>query len=218
MAALTGRRGWQQGQAMIEPQAQGIPGWLKLAGGLLLLLGLLGATLVASGLFDPRPGSDLGPVLTPGRVTIPAGAAQTTWLTNTLRLDQPFSLRLTAALATGEADSGYGVALGGPAAEWVVALSPLGYVAIWQTVAGQRVDVLPWQTWPHARPGTTSNEFQLDVQAGQMTVRINRERLWQGEWPPAGLPASGQVGLYAQSFGDSATFDFQALAIGDWAP
>lgn len=203
---------------MNEAQADGVPGWLKLAGGLLLLLGLLGVALVASGLFDPRPGTDFGPVLTPGRIAIPAGAAQTTWLTNTLPLDQPFSLRLTAALAAGEADSGYGIALGSPASEWVVALSPLGYVAIWQTVAGQREEVLPWQTWPHARPGTASNEFQLDVQAGQMTVRINREWLWQGVWPPAGLPASGQVGLYAQSFGDSAAFDFLALQLAGGLP
>jgi hypothetical protein len=65
---------------------------------------------------------------------------------------------------------------------------------------------LPWQTWPHVRPEV--NEIWLDVEGDGLTVRVNREFLWEGE-----VEMGGQVGLWLESYGGAAAVSFQELKL-----
>lgn len=173
--------------------------------------------LILAGLFAPKPlGAFVGerPLST---LMIPGGTHRIEWLAELLP-PAPYSLRLTAAYGEGEMDVGYGLALGVPADHLVVAVSPLGYVSVWRHVEGETAVILPWQPWPHVRPGQGANEIWLDVdeggegrENGRLTIRINREQLWSGEI----RPLSGGIGLAGESFGETFTIDFQTLAL--WA-
>ena len=168
--------------------------------------------LIAAGAFDPRPHGPLAGSARPGPLARD-GRGETT-------LPQPapfaappaaYSVRLTAAFVAGEQDSGYGLALGEEGA-LTVAVSPLGEAAVWTTAAPGATPryLVPWQPWPHVRPGAAGNEIWLDVAGNQqVTVWINRERLWQG---PAGALAPAAA-LWLASFGGPVTVDFQTL---DW--
>lgn len=194
-----------------KPQAAGRV--LRLAAVTLVVGGAALVLLIALGAFDPRP---LGP---------PAGSDRPGPLSLAVRGEMlrpqpwPFaatparrSIHLTAAYVAGEADSGYGLALGEQGA-LTVAVSPLGEVAVWEATAGAAPRYwLPWQPWPHVRPGAATNELWLDVDTTggptRVTAWINRERLWQGEV----APLSGTVALWLGSFGGPVTVDFAALA------
>jgi hypothetical protein len=220
---------------MENEEERALPPWtwrvLGVAAVGLLLTAVLGIGLISAEVFDPKPFGQLQEEVTPGERALAAGKRQLDWLDMALP-PEPFSLRLTAAHAGGERDIGYGIALGGAEANVVVAVSPLGYVAIWEQVDGESVVQMPWQTWPHVHrdgghvPGTSEvpgasssqmrgegepNELQLDVSEGQLSVRINRELLWEGEWRES---ASG-VGLYLESFGEATRVDFRQLELFD---
>ena len=121
-----------------------------------------------------------------------------------------YSLRLTAAREDGETDIGYGLALGDENEYLAVAVSPLGYLSVWQKSGAETDTILPWQTWPHVGRGLEPNEIWLDSEEnGRLTIRINREFLWEGEIEPP----SGQIGLIGESFGETAVVDFQAVRI-----
>jgi hypothetical protein len=169
--------------------------------------------LIALGFFDPKPFGSLirtdrpGIYSTTNEEILPQSSP---WPS-----DEPpgqFSVRLTAASAGGELDSGYGLALGDDARRLVVAVSPLGYVAIWEeTVGGDPVYRQPWQTWPHARTEGQPNELWLDVATAgdkaEIMTWINRELLWRGEL----ALSSPAVSLWLDSFGAATTVDFQQL-------
>jgi len=191
---------------------------LRVAALALLVIAVIAVTLITAGAFDPQPFGQRVAVEQPGPRTLTDEAeavapltapwATATWATPPNR----FSIRLTAAHATGESDSGYGLTLGDDDGRLVVALSPLGYVTVREERAGAEPVVhLPWQTWPHVRPGTAANEIWLDVENGDgratVTVWINRELLWQG----AVDVAPRQIGLYQTTFGESATVDFSRV-------
>jgi hypothetical protein len=97
--------------------------------------------------------------------------------------------------------------LGEAGTRLTVGVSPLGYVAVWQT-GDQATRFIPWQTWPHVRPAQEDNEIQVDVVGEAVTVRVNHERLWQGTVAPPGR----RLGLYAESFGGAATVDFRTVS------
>ncbi len=174
----------------------------------LLLGAVAGIALISAGIFDPKPLGPLQRQLTPGERVLAAGERRLEWLEEPLP-QAPFSARLTAAHVAGERDVGFGLALGGTQAHLVVAVSPLGYVAVWEEEAGQRVAHMPWQTWPHVNGGGEPNEIHLDVQDGQISARLNRELLWQGAWQGA----EGNVGLYVESFGEPTRIEFGELAL-----
>lgn len=180
----------------------------------LVALVVLFIALSAAGTFDPQPLDSLRQSDQPGGHELPgAGEAfipqPAPWPAN--GPPQRFSLRLTAAHAGGETDSGYGLALAGEAARLVVAVSPLGYVTVREETGGERRDHLPWQPWPHVRLAEDRNEIWLDVandDAGaHITAWINREQLWQGAvgWSPS------EIELWLGSFGGPASVDFSAL-------
>lgn len=184
------------------------PLWLRAAAVLLPTTAVVALLLIAAGAFDPQP---LGP-LTQQRalpsLTLPAQTDQIIWLDEPLSA-LPLSVRLTAAYAEGESDVGYGLALGDETAYLAAAVSPLGYVAVWEIVDGRRVAHVPWQPWPHVRPGAAPNEVWIDWRDGRARVRLNRELLWEGEI----TVDDGRVGLVGESFGDAAVVDFRTLEL-----
>ncbi len=185
---------------------------LRLAALGLLALSALVVALIAAGVFDLRP---YGPLLrsdAPGVRTLPATGAATfpqsaPWAAPPGR----YSVRLRAAYVDGQADIGYGLALGDAAGRLVVAVSPFGYVSVWEERGGETINHLPWQPWPHVGIAQAENEVWLDVVTSgarsQVTARVNREQLWQGEIERL----SPQVGLWLGSFDGPAIVDFRAL-------
>lgn len=188
--------------------------WLR-AIGIVVVFGTLGlAGLIAVGVFDPQSAGSVAVSIVPGEVTVGADDEIVVWqpdTTNAPAVAQTW--RLSAAHSHGELDMGYGLVIGNDNRALVVAVSPLGYAAVWErNAAGDRSPVwFPWQVWPHVAAGDAANEIWVDVtpQEGQdvVTVRIDRELLWAGQV----APLSDRVGLWAGSFGDEATVDFQQL-------
>lgn len=186
---------------------------LNRAAGALFILAATAVALIAFGAFDPRP---FGPVVSteqPGLQTVTGSGESVTPLAAPWpAFPDRLSIRLTAAHTTGESDSGYGLTLGDSDGQLLVALSPLGYVMVREERTGTGpVTYMPWQTWPHVRSGTAANEIWLDVNNSDdqaaVTVRINREFLWQGKISV--MPQ--QVGLYQTTFGGPATVDFRQV-------
>lgn len=181
--------------------------------GTLFVFAAAAIALILAGAFDPKPYGSLISVEPARRQTLSdANEADTPLMAPWAAPPERFSIRLTAAHAAGDLDSGYGLTLGDDAGWLVVALSPLGYVTVREEQAGVGSVVhLPWQTWPHVRPGTAANEIWLDVENGDgraaVTVWINRELLWQGA---VGV-APRQIGLYQTTFGEPVTMDFSRV-------
>lgn len=169
-----------------------------------LLLGsiLLMILLISSGWFDPKPVGSLRwqKILPPQ--TIVAGLPQITWLEEVETAD--YSVRATAVHQSGEKVIIYGLVLGSETDYLVAAVSPLGYVSLWQ---GDTV-LLPLQPWPHVYNGAEPNEIWVDVEKGQLTVRINREILWEGE-----IAVAGGIGVMAKSWGETAVIQFPSVQL-----
>lgn len=185
-----------------------------LRGGFVLLV--VGTAVIVlfilSGINDPKPVGALVVERPLFPQIVSPEAPRLTWLEEPIP-EGNFSVRLTAAQEAGSTgrgmDVGYGLALGSDEAQVAVAVSPLGYLSVWQTNGQETNAILPWQTWPHVRRDLEPNEIWLDVENGRLAIRINREWLWQGE---VELP-SGQIGVVAESFGETAVVDFQRLEI-----
>lgn len=169
--------------------------------------------IIAGGAFDPRPVGPLVAASAPGTHALDGRGETLLPQSDPPPPDSPaYSIRLTAAHVAGEIDSGYGLALRDKEQALIVAVSPAGYVAIWEAAdGGEPVYRLPWQTWPHVRGGSAANEIWLDVtRAGgdaAVTARINRELLWQGELERV----SEGTSLWLGSFGGPVTVEFQSL-------
>ena len=179
--------------------------WLNRTAVLMLAVTVLAISLIASGLFDPSPfGQSLWREELPQMTVVPA-SRQISWMNNDMP-SPPFTARLTAAHKSGEADSGYGLILGSEERYLAVAVSPLGYLAIWETATSDSYH-LNWQTWPHVNRGTETNEIWLDVDGDQARVRINREWLWEGE---IDIQIYG-IGILGESFGEETVIDFESV-------
>ena len=198
--------------------------WLRWTAVLLLIAAVIAISLTAAGTFDPRPnGTEQWQRLLPAE-TIPAHSRRLVWLDQPLP-DQAYSVRLTAAYRSGELDIGYGLVLGTNNEYLAAAVSPPGYVAIWQVTSEQLLlnssrsrplaFIIPWQPWPHVRTGAETNELWVDVDRAdnstneRITVRINREWLWSGEVEIL----EGQIGLWVESFGEAAVLNSQRLQL-----
>lgn len=188
--------------------------WLRVGAGLLALTAVSLFLLIALGLFDPKPVGEQARPAVPHTLTIPPGEQRTFWLPEPLPAGD-FTVRTTVRHQSGELDSGAGVALGDSCTAVIIALSPLGYATIHQitptatgclplTAHRSLPTILPWQPWPHIRPGEAANEIWVTVADGQMQVRLNRELLWAGDAPIQPT----QVGWYGESFGGTAVFHF----------
>jgi hypothetical protein len=178
--------------------------WWGLAVGvaLTLLISLSLITLVAAGVFDPKP---LGPT-TFNRNLQSLLVDQESESSHWIEYIQPegnYSIRLTAHKVKGESDIGYGLVLGEPGHELIFAVSPLGYLSFWREREenDRKIEELyiPWRTWPHIQAGTDLNEIWLDVENDLVTaIRINQELLNTG---PVSVPGQA-IGIWLRTFGD----------------
>lgn len=180
---------------------------LSLRGGLALLLAtaVCLTILIAAGVFDPKPVGKLQTTLPTTSLTIEEPGQIILWLDEMLPAGD-FSVRGTAVYQTGNPDSGIGLALGSKTEAFVVAVSPLGYALVQQGEAA----MMPWQPWPHVPLGAASNEIWIDVRGPELTVRLNRELLWQGTVSLA----ARRIGLFGEGFGEeTAVYTFPTLQI-----
>ncbi|UCC50977.1 MAG: hypothetical protein JSV68_17975 [Anaerolineaceae bacterium] len=186
--------------------------WINRAALLLLAITLLALVLIASGLFDPAPlGSQLWARELP-QMSVPSNTREIQWIGEEVP-QSPATIRLTAARQSGEQDIGYGLVVGDETAYLAVAVSPLGYLAVWET-ANQDVTtddsyLLEWQTWPHVHTDSEDNEIWLDIDGNRANLRINREWLWEGEI----RGGTNHIGLLGESFGDTAAVDFETVEL-----
>lgn len=169
--------------------------------------------LILAGVNDPKPNGALVVERPLFPQIVAPQAPRITWLEESIPAGD-YSVRLTARQEAGETgrgmDVGYGLVLGIDDAHIAVAVSPLGYLSVWQEVDDEMQVIFPWQTWPHVGRDLAENEIWVDVDGnGRLTIRINREFLWEGEIEPV----SGQIGVIAESFGEAAIVDFQTLQI-----
>lgn len=186
------------------------------------LLTLIVVIVIATGALDPQPAGPQTLDLYLDQTVIAMQDQQMAWLSavEDEAARQATTWQLTAAFNGGNRDMGYGLALGDPGRGLIVAVSPLGYAAVWERdAAGDTLAThLPWQPWPHVRSGESANELWVDVvpdgEADQVRVRLNRELLWQGMVAPLGVSA----GLWAVSYGDMSAVTFRRLARFEAAP
>ncbi|MCP4417140.1 MAG: hypothetical protein GY805_10985 [Chloroflexi bacterium] len=172
--------------------------------GYLLATAVFFIILIAAGLFDPKPVGMLQTTLPDTNLTMSQPGPSMRWLKEPLP-SSDFSVRGTAVWQSGSQDSGVGLALGSKAANLIVAVSPSGYV----TVQKNGVALLPWQPWPHVQLAAVPNEIWIDVRGEEVTVRINRELLWQGVY----LFSARKLALFGENFGETAVFNFQTIQI-----
>ena len=163
---------------------------------------LLIVWLVSAGYFDPKPVGSLRwqKVLPPQAIV--AGPPQIMWLEAVETAD--YSVRATAVYQSGEKDISYGLALGNETDYLVVAISPLGYVTLWQA----DTVLMPLQPWPHVHTGSEPNEIWVNIEQAQLTVRINREILWTGD----SVVGRG-IGVMSQSWGETAVVQFPSVQL-----
>lgn len=188
---------------------------IRLSAGILIAAVVVIAGLIAGGIFDPKPIGDLVRTDHPGQFEQGTAGERFIELSPPWAPGQPpdrYSIRLRAALANGDADSGYGLALAGEESRLALAVSPLGYVTVQEeTTAGQSGNHIPWSTWPHVRTGGETNEIWIDVAADErqsdISIMINRESLWHGEvaWRPR------QIGLWLVVFDSPIQVEFSSL-------
>lgn len=186
--------------------------WVIRAAILLLVATVLAIGLIANGVFDPSPVGTLQWQLQDRQLAVAPQSRDIIWMEEAAP-HSAITVRMTGALQSGEEDSGYGLVFGDEENYLAVAVSPLGYLAIWESElrSGKTEDsyLLQWQTWPHVRRAHDSNEIWVDIAGDRATVRINREWLWEGEIGSK----SPRVGLLGESFVDSALFDFMSVEL-----
>jgi hypothetical protein len=179
------------------------PEWLWRAS-LYSLIGVVGITLVVlalilMGVTDPKPIGTLtidAPLDQVDGSMLTLVEANTQSLIDTpYQIDPPGTIELTASLQSGPAESGYGVWWGENAdhVQGLVAVNGNGYLTIVQA----EQPIMEWQPWPHVRSAGDSNRLRVDIEAGQVVVRINDEFTASFE-AESGDPL--QIGLYAESF------------------
>ncbi len=178
----------------------------------LLLAAVAGISFISMGLFDPPVVGATETKVALDRVLTTDGE-QVEWLEVAPSSDL-FTVRLAAAYTQGERDSGYGLALGTADDYMTVAVSPVGYVTMFARNGSPirlpaSASILSWQPWPHVWVGEKSNEFWLEAKGEQLSVRLNRELLWQGTWAGRGRG----VGLYLVTYNQPVTITFQSLTI-----
>jgi hypothetical protein len=168
---------------------------------------VLGVFLIALGLFDPieKDKPIWQKTLTPIRVT--SQSIKVSWLKEALP-QSPYSIRVTGNFDSGEMDSAFGLVLSQTNEHIVVLVSPLGYVSIWHAPSlankNSRDYYLPWQTWPHISAGDSENEIYARVNGDKLSIRINREWLWDID----GIDQIDGFGIIGESFGEETTIDF----------
>lgn len=161
---------------------------------------------VALGAFDPLPTGEPASTGTPVVLGL-SHSPRLAWLEPAL--PEAGHARLSLSYLQGDPDLGAGMVMGTGDTWLGAAVSPLGYVRVWEERPDGAVELLPWQPWPHVRQGDAENEIDVGFEGGKAVVFVNRERLWAGELPVP--PAT--VGRWGAAYGEPATVYFGSLQL-----
>ncbi len=185
--------------------------WLQLVAFTMTLTAVSLIILIASGTFDPGRMENRVWQRGPLNLAVAGGERETIWLTDVPEGD--FEVHTAVAHQNGELDSGAGLVIEGECGQLLVASSPLGYATVQHSpTTSVRCSLptdIPWQPWPHIKTGSESNELWLEAAEGLVTVRVNREILWQA----AVEIEAQQLGIFAESFGGETEFEFQTIEL-----
>jgi hypothetical protein len=188
--------------------------WLGISAAAVLVAIAVSIALISAGAFDPRPYGKLAESFGIDQSLLVSQSQQIEWFDQSIPSGS-YTIRLSANLAAGDLDTGYGLLLGNEDEYVGVAVSSLGYVTMWQSApatgdTAQPINILPWQTWPHVHPSQENNEIWIDVRDEKISsVRLNREILWQGSVPLN----DKKYGIWAEGFAGPATIDFSLLEL-----
>lgn len=188
--------------------------WLGISAAVVLVAIAMSIALISAGVFDPRPQGKLAKSFDIDQALMVNGNQQIEWFDQAFS-SRSYTIRLSANLAAGDLDTGYGLLLGNENQFVGVAVSALGYATIWQSAAAagdisQQISILPWQTWPHVHTNQDSNEIWIDVSHGKISsVRLNREIFWQGSVPLN----DHKYGIWAEGFAGPANIDFSLVEL-----
>lgn len=105
----------------------------------------------------------------------------------------PCTLELRAKQLSGAHDARYGLWWGDAAGRTVVlaGMNSDGYMGIEQKASTSSAMIMDWQLFPHVRPAGESNDFRADIDAQQVTVRLNEEAAAQFPWKHSGAVSAG---------------------------
>ncbi len=186
--------------------------WLWLWGSAWLILPFIiaGIGFISAGVFDPPLAGPLQAHAQLAPVTVAAEQTRITALP--LTVHTPFSLQMSARLAEGSAETSYGLQFAEDDRQLTLAVSPAGYVRVWQVAGGQTIDWLPWQPWPHVRSGSVINTWWVNggVEQGSLVVRLNGELLWRARQADYCQSEAGcRVSLWGNSPTGQATLDYR---------
>jgi hypothetical protein len=182
--------------------------WRALGLGAVFLLAAAAASiaLVSSGRLDPRLPGPRQLELGPQTVAVSAEEAALLWQEPALP-EPPYTVRLQAT-STGAETASYGLALGSPEAYLAAVVSPAGAASVTVRRPGRPEEALHWRSELAAEP-VREAELQIDAQADAVTVWVNRQVIWQGEWATMGR----QVGLLVRGEGGAAAVTFEVLEV-----
>ncbi len=198
---------------MAPHQSDPLPRWAwrlsvaALIGTLAFVAALLALSL--AGISDPRTA---GPLTVDTALSDSLAAASphdrsTLALPGTLT--PPATVELTARLAAGPSDAGYGLWVGSsPSDGLVLAVNGDGYTAIYTLSDGAPTFIREWQTFPRIALQGQPNRLRLDLAGGQATVRLNDEFVASFAWAPP--PGPLLIGALVETFdpgGASAAFE-----------
>ena len=161
-----------------EQQVQQVGRWLGWSAVLLLLLAVLGISLISMGVFDPPLAGDEESVMPLDR-QLTVSTEQIEWLDMAVE-GEAVTVWLAAAYTQGEQDSSYGLALGSPDDYLVVAVSPAGYVTVFQ-VNSEQLAVTSEQLAVNSEQFTLAND-PFAVHHSPFTVHHSPLLPWQ-PWP-----------------------------------
>jgi hypothetical protein len=123
------------------------------------------------------------------------------------------TLMIAARQIEGPTDAGYGLWWGDAAGEdyHVAAVNGDGYFTVFQSTDGVIEAMVQWQVFPRIHSQGGANTIQVDIDEGQVLVRVNDEVAAAFEWA-ADRPL--EAGFYAQTLSAGGTvvaFDWLAI-------
>ena len=166
----------------------------------MVVVGIGWIGLILLGVFDPVSVTQNKPIFQTQAFAVQVDAPHTRRLitpTNNLA-----GIALNTHLKNGNRDSGIGLLLTSDDTKLGVALSPAGYVTLWEMRGEAKTNHLPWQTWPHVALGRGWNTLQVVFEGEEVEVRVNDELLWREVWKREQIA----VDLWGEGYGGSAEF------------
>lgn len=125
----------------------------------------------------------------------------------------PCTILIAARQIDGPTDAGYGLWWGDQAgADYhIVAVNGDGYLTVFRSIDGVTEAIMEWQVFPRIYPQGESNTIQVDIDGGQVLVRVNDEFAATFEWAPN---RSLEAGFYVETLsagGTIVSFDWLAI-------